>query len=68
MGDQLRYSPEGPRELNDRDFGATKPKVVFNQYEDTTKGTAHGEAVVDPTEHESLLGGTIHAFAALPLT
>jgi hypothetical protein len=55
MGDQLRASLKGPRELEDLDFrNDEKPKVVRNQKADIVNAAAHHEPLVNPTEFEKL--------------
>ncbi len=56
MGDQLRFSPEGPREVTDDEFLANgKPKVVRNPPDQVIKTTTRFEALVEPTKHRELL-------------
>jgi len=56
MGDQLRYSPDGPRELKDADFrGDKKPKVIRNSDNDITNAPAKFEPIVNPERHGALL-------------
>lgn len=59
MGDQLRYTPEGPRELNDSDFrlddaAGTKPKVIRNAPEDCIQAAAKFAPLVTPKERQEL--------------
>ncbi len=55
MGDQLRFTAEGPRELGESDFIAEngKPKVIRNSEPLTARG--HFEPQVDPVRHQKLL-------------
>jgi len=56
MGDQLRYSPDGPRELEDADYrGDEKPKVIRNRDKDVTLAPARFEPIVAPKRHRALL-------------
>ena len=56
MGDQLRYSPTGPREVEDSDFHVDKkPKVIRNPECDRTIAKAHFDPLVDLGQHEGLL-------------
>ncbi|QGJ68666.1 Hypothetical protein PBC10988_3270 [Planctomycetales bacterium 10988] len=59
MGDQLRYTPDGPRELRDSDYRPdslteNKPKVIRNASKDLIQANAKFEPVVDPQEHANL--------------
>lgn len=55
MGDQLRFTPQGPRELGDADFRIdNKPKVVSNPVDAQITGTARFAPVVAPAEHQEL--------------
>jgi len=50
MGDQLRFSPEGPRAFSNADFRDDgKPKVVVNLESDQIVAKSNFEPVVDPT-------------------
>lgn len=56
MGDQLRWTPEGPRELEEADFRADdKAKVIRNPRENRITATARFEALVEPERHRQLL-------------
>lgn len=56
MGDQLRYTAQGPREINDADFRPdNKPKVIRNPDRDHTTARAHGDPVADIECHHQLL-------------
>jgi hypothetical protein len=56
MGDRLRITPTGPRELENHDFqdGSNKPKVIENPPEQRILGPAHFEARIDRAEQEAL--------------
>lgn len=55
MGDQTRFTPHGPRGLNDDDVRANgMPKVTANPPENVIKSPAHFDAVVSIDEHEKL--------------
>lgn len=57
MGDQVRLSPEGPRELeeSDYDINTEKPKVIRNPDSSLIKAPAHFEPLVDLADHEELV-------------
>jgi DNA invertase Pin-like site-specific DNA recombinase len=56
MGDQLRFSTEGPRELEDADRGLdNKPKVVINPESTRIKAPARFESIAEPERHQRLL-------------
>ena len=56
MGDQLRYTSAGPREICDSDFRPdNKHKVIRNPNEQHTTAKAHAEPVVDLDQHNKLL-------------
>ena len=57
MGDQLRFTPEGPRELEETDFRADndRPKVVSNPEKDRITAPATFDALVAPEHHQKLL-------------
>ena len=57
MGDQLRCTPDGPRELEDADFRPDndKPRVIRNPDEHRITAPAAFEAPVDPERHQRLL-------------
>lgn len=60
MGDQLRFSPDGPRELDDSDFravsdsGDSKPKVIQNPVDSQITASAKFNPVVSVDEHLKL--------------
>ena len=57
MGDQLRFSANGPRELTDADFRADdKPKVIRNAESEYVTGDAKFEpCVADLEKHQKLI-------------
>jgi hypothetical protein len=56
MGDQLRFTPEGPRELRDADYRKDgKPKVVANPPDVRVEAPARFEPLVDLERHQQLL-------------
>ncbi|MDA0589239.1 MAG: recombinase family protein [Planctomycetota bacterium] len=57
MGDQLRFSPDGPRELTDADFrDDEKPKVIRNPEANYVTGEAKFEPCVEDVErHQNLI-------------
>jgi hypothetical protein len=56
MGDQLRYTPEGPRELNASDYRSDeKPKVIRNPETDVTVAPTDFDPLVDIQKHDRLL-------------
>jgi hypothetical protein len=56
MGDQLRWTPEGPRPLNDSDFRKDdKPKVVANPASTQIEARARFGPPVDVAKHLELL-------------
>lgn len=56
MGDQMRYSPEGPRELTDSDLrDGGKPKVILNPEKEWTKAAAKFAALIDPARLKGIL-------------
>jgi hypothetical protein len=56
MGDQLRFSPEGPRPLEEADYRSDgKPKVVANPDQTRVKAEARFEPLVEPVRHQRLL-------------
>src|SRR4051812_13545240 len=56
MGDQLRYSADGPRTLGDGDLRADgKPRVVTNPESARLVAPARFEPLVDRDDHERLL-------------
>jgi hypothetical protein len=55
MGDQLRFTPDGPRQLDDTDYRPDgKPKVVANPAAVRVDAPARFEPVVDPERHRRL--------------
>src|SRR3954447_22534626 len=55
MGDQLRYSPEGPRELGDADLRADgKPKVIRNPESSLIVAPAPFEPLLDADRRQQL--------------
>ena len=55
MGDQARFTPQGPRELGDSDFRIdNKPKVVLNPVDAQITGVGHFPPVVAPADHQEL--------------
>lgn len=57
MGDQVRLTPEGPRELQKSDYDTftEKPKVIRNPDFSLIKAPAHFEPIEDPADHERLI-------------
>jgi DNA invertase Pin-like site-specific DNA recombinase len=56
MGDQLRYTPDGPRELSDSDYHPNDlPRVIRNPAGSQTEAPAKFEPLVDPERHRKLL-------------
>ncbi len=56
MGDQMRCGPNGPRELEDSDFGfGGKPKVILNPHVRETDAAASFDPIVDSVRHSDLL-------------
>ena len=56
MGDKLRFAPEVPRELDDRDFREDKkPKVIRNPEDKRITAPARFEPLVDVERHQRLL-------------
>jgi hypothetical protein len=56
MGDRLRFSPEGPRELSEADLQPDgKPKVVANPESARVQAAATFAPLVDPGRHQRLL-------------
>jgi hypothetical protein len=56
MGDRLRFSPDGPREIAETDRGVDdKVKVVVNLESARIKATAHFDSLVDEDRHRQLL-------------
>jgi Recombinase len=56
MGDVLRFSPEGPRELEETDsLPDGRARVVVNPKDRRIKATATFDALVDSNQHQRLL-------------
>ena len=56
MGDQLRFSPDGPRPLEDEDRRQDgRPKVVANPKSDRIQAEAKFQPLVDPSRQSKLL-------------
>jgi hypothetical protein len=56
MGDKRRYTPEGPRLLEDQDYRAdSKPRIVQNPKESQIVVPAKFPAVLEPAAHRELL-------------
>ena len=56
MGDRLRFSPDGPRELTEADFREDdKPKVVQNEEDKIVKGQASFDPMIEPKQHQELI-------------
>jgi hypothetical protein len=56
MGDQLRLTPEGPRELDESDHRTDgKPKVIRNGEAQQVTARAHFEPLVDLDRHDRLM-------------
>jgi hypothetical protein len=56
MGDKLRFSLDGPRELDDADFRQDdKPKVIRNPEDRRITVPASFDPVVDPEQHRRLI-------------
>jgi DNA invertase Pin-like site-specific DNA recombinase len=56
MGDQMRFTPEGPRELRDSDFRADEaPKVIRNPEDHRITAEAKFSPVVDPKKRDELI-------------
>lgn len=52
IGDQLRYTPDGPRPLEDGDYRADgKPKVVIDPAENLITTASKSEPVIDARKH-----------------
>ena len=56
MGDQVRMSPDGPRDLEEADYDlyTQKLKVIRNVESSRITAPAHFEPIVDPADHEKL--------------
>jgi hypothetical protein len=56
MGDRLRFSPDGPRELEEDDYRPDeKPKVVRNPDEQAVTRPAAFDPLIDPDRHRGLM-------------
>jgi len=56
MGDQMRFTAEGPRELKDNDFRSDEaPKVIRNPEDQRITAEAHFSPIVDPTKRDELI-------------
>ena len=56
MGDKARFTPAGPREMEERDYRSDdKPKVIRNPEVNLVVAPARFEALVDPERHEKLI-------------
>jgi DNA invertase Pin-like site-specific DNA recombinase len=56
MGDQLRFTPDGPRVLAEQDYrNDGQPKVIVNSESSQIIAAAKFDPIVDPTRHEQLL-------------
>jgi len=57
MGDQVRLSPDGPRDLEESDYDlyTEKPKVIRNPESSQITARAHFEPIEDPARHEQLV-------------
>ncbi len=56
MGDQLRFTTNGPRPLTDSDFRSDgKPKIIRNPDEATSRAPAWFKALVNLEEHRELI-------------
>jgi hypothetical protein len=56
MGDQLRFTPDGPRQLEDSDYRPDgMPKVVINSEEKRVSTVARFEPILEPERHRRLL-------------
>ena len=55
LGDQVRFSPDGPRDLRATDFrGENLPKVIRNPEETQISTVARFEPLVDHADHQEL--------------
>jgi len=55
-GDQLRFTPQGPRPLTDADYGAGgKPKTVTNPDEQVIRSAGKFEPVISAEKHANIL-------------
>jgi len=58
MGDQKRYSPDGPRDLTEDDLrDDKKPKVVANPQNEWTIAPARYQPLADPERVKRILDG-----------
>jgi hypothetical protein len=56
MGDQLRFTPDGPRVLSEQDYRSDgQPKVIVNSESTQIIAAAKFDPIVDPGKHEQLL-------------
>jgi len=56
MGDQMRFTPEGPRELEGDDFRSDEaPKVIRNPEDQRITAEANFSPVVDPEKRKDLI-------------
>jgi hypothetical protein len=56
MGDQLRFTPNGPRALAEADFSPDgKPRVVINPVAQRIETPAKYESPIDPVRHRRLI-------------
>ena len=57
MGDRYRYSPHGPRNLEEKDFrpDGDQPKVVQNPESTRTRSPAKIEPLLSPDEYERMI-------------
>jgi hypothetical protein len=56
MGDRLRYSPTGPRELEEKDFGGRdKPRVIENPASERLRTAVPIESLMCAKEHGELI-------------
>ena len=56
MGDKLRFTPQGPRNLDDRDYRSdNRPKVIRNPESEQIVAPARFEPLVDAERHHRLL-------------
>ncbi len=57
MGNQVRLSPDGPRDLEESDYDlhTEKPKVIRNPESSQITGPAHFEPIEDSARHEQLV-------------
>ncbi len=57
MGDQVRLSPDGPRDFEESDYDSytNKPKVIRNPESSQITAPAHFEPLEDPAKHAQLV-------------